>query len=72
MSDQPKPEVVRIGLVWIQVCVPEAFTDEQIEKFANTEAPTGIGSQWAIDRDQKLVRAKCDEREGCTHLVLKC
>jgi hypothetical protein len=67
-----KPEIVRMGMLFIQVCVPENFSDDQVEEFANSEHGTGIKSKWTIDRSQVNVRAKCEEREGCTHLVLVC
>lgn len=65
------PEIVRQSLLWIQVCVPETFTDAEVEDFANTTHPTGISSQWQIQQLEP-VRCKCEERQGCSHLVLVC
>lgn len=68
----PKPEVIRQGLLFVQVCVPVSFTDSQVEEFANKASPTGIRSEWRIDRSQERVRAACFDRDGCCHLVLNC
>lgn len=65
------PEIVRTSLLWIQVCVPENFTDSQVEAFANSEHPTGIRSNWTIEQSAPI-RCKCEERAGCVHLVLNC
>lgn len=72
------PEVTRTGLVSMQVCVPKDWTDEQVERFANTENPTGIESKWSIRRqgDPSLSgcdeRVQCVERESCCHVMLDC
>lgn len=74
----PLPEVTSVGLASMQVCVPEDFTQEQAEEFANKETPTGISSNWTM-REQghpflqgSDARVKCDEREGCVHIMLDC
>lgn len=67
-----KPEIIAVGIVSMRVCVPKTFTDKKVEDFANTESPTGISSNWQIDRNQVNVRCRCDEREGYEHLVLVC
>lgn len=73
-----KPEVVRSGLVVMQVCVPADFTDEQVETFANDDTPTGISSHWRVAKQGHDVlagsdeRVACEQRSGCVHLVLTC
>jgi hypothetical protein len=73
-----KPEVVRHGLVGMQVCVPADFTDEQVETFANDDTPTGISSRWRVAKHGHDVlagsdeRVTCEQRSGCVHLVLTC
>lgn len=66
-----RPEVLRSCLLQMQVCVPEGYTDEQVEDFSNINNPTGISSQWTI-RQEIPVRAQCEERTGCVHLILTC
>lgn len=44
-------EVIRAGLLEIQVCVPKTFTDEQVEEFTNEDNPTGLESRWRIQRE---------------------
>ena len=69
-------EVVRRGAFDMQVCVPEAFTDEQVLEFANTYNPCGTLNGWLIRRDgDKLLRGAkertpCSARDGCVHIVL--
>lgn len=78
MSNVPQPEVTRRGLLGMQVCVPESFTDEQAEEFANNDTPTGIESRWTIRRegDPALCgcaeRVPCEDRAGCVHIMMDC
>jgi len=75
-----EPQVTRMALCSLQVCVPKTFTDAQVEEFANTEHPTGISSQWQMRHtgDASLngapERAQCDfpGREDCCHIMLDC
>lgn len=66
-----KPEVLRVGFLQMQVCVPRDYSNEAVEQFANGHTPTGIDSKWTI-RFETPVRARCEERTGCVHLVLTC
>ena len=66
------PEVVRIGLLDLQVCVPKEFSDADVEAFANAESPTGISSNWSIVGEGDVRRVQCVERPECCHLVLMC
>lgn len=73
-----KPEVTRIGLASLQVCVPREFTDEQVEAFANGAQMTGLDHGWSIRRegDSALAgaheRVDCEGRSGCVHVMLYC
>ena len=73
-----KPQVTRVGLCDMQVCVPKDFTDTQAEKFANSEYPTGISSKWRMKKagDKYLSgdpeRVQCADDEGCVHIMLSC
>lgn len=75
---QPEPEILRISIFSLQVCVPGSFTDKQVEEFANDAAPTGISSGWGIRKEGEESlkgdpeRNPCDTREGCVHIVLDC
>lgn len=68
------PEIVRYSLLNLQVCVPEDYTDEQVEEFANKNMPTGIPSPWKITQASNgdPVRNPCRERNGCVHILLDC
>jgi hypothetical protein len=71
-------EVTRRGLLDMQVCVPDDWTDAQAEQFANTDTPTGISSDWRLrtadDPSQAgaPIRVKCQQREGHVHIMLSC
>ena len=73
-----KPEVTQRSLLSMQVCVPEAYSDEEVEAYANEANPAGTTHGWSIRRagspnfEGYRERVPCDEREGCVHLVLDC
>lgn len=74
-NDEPKPEVTRHGLLNLQVCVPESYTDEQATDFANSDTPCGTTHGWQMIHtgDDHLAgdseRVKCEGRAGCVHIM---
>jgi hypothetical protein len=72
----PKPEVTKRGLLSMQVCIPEDWSDQQAIEFAEREFPCGTSNGWFVRKqgDDKLSgcdeRVKCSEREGCVHIML--
>lgn len=72
------PQLTKSSLCACQVCVPDDWTDAQIESFANRVNPTGIQSQWHIRKEghEALAgdpeRVMCNERTGCVHVMLEC
>lgn len=67
--------VTRRGVLDMQVCVPEDWTDKQVKRFANQMNPCGTSGGWFIRTDPKLligfpVRNPCDERKGFVHIML--
>lgn len=87
MGDEQNATVLGVGLCAMQVCVPSAWTDDEVTAFANRESPTGISSRWAVRKQadwDKLVsegyaeptgaveRVACQGREGFVHVVLEC
>lgn len=72
------PNVTRCALCHMQVCVPETWTNAQIERYANGERPTGIESRWKVTRVANKAgtldpeRVPCESRKGFIHVVLKC
>lgn len=82
MTDKPEmlnlhvalePEVARVSLLSMQVCIPKDYTDEQAEDFANQAHPTGIKSRWKILKDgPDPERVDCESRCGCCHVVMTC
>lgn len=78
VTEAPKPEVTRNGILSMQVCVPAGWTDEQVEHFANKENPAGTSGGWGIRKegDKWLSgcpeRVQCEQRAGCVHIMLDC
>lgn len=72
---EPRPEVTYIGLLDIQVCVPEDWTDEQVKSFADSNIPCGTNG-WFIrkegdpDLSGDPERLPCAGRKGFVHIML--
>lgn len=71
-------EVTRVSIFDMQVCVPEDYTDDQAERFANTANPAGTMGGWrmreADDPAQAgaAIRVPCRDRPGHVHIMLSC
>ena len=71
-----KPEVTRIGVLDMQACVPDDWTDVQIKDFAYKENCCGTKNGWQIRKEgDKLLkgmpeRNPCAERNGYVHIML--
>ena len=69
-------EVTRVGILDMQVCVPEDWTDLQVRRFANDQNPCGTENGWHIRREGdpalqgKPERNPCDYRVGHVHIML--
>lgn len=74
----PEPQVTRETFFSLQVCVPESFTDEQVEEHVNGVHPSGTIRGWRIRKEGEESlkgdpeRNPCVERQGCVHIVLDC
>lgn len=70
------PMVTRTGLMDMQICVPEDWTDEQIKGFADRNNPCGTQNGWAIRKEgDKLLegapeRRPCADRDEYVHIML--
>ncbi len=75
-----KPMITRRGVLGMQVCVPGAFTNKEVERFANGHNPSGTSNGWTIRKQGDRALAGCDERvpcedasrSGCFHIMLDC
>lgn len=71
-----EPQVTRFGMLDMQVCVPTAWTDEQVRTFAETKYPCGTSLGWQIRRQGSEAlagsneRVKCAQRSGYVHIML--
>ena len=69
-------EVTRIGILDIQICVPEKWTDAEAIQFAESKNPCGTTLGWVIRKegDKNLLgkpeRNPCSERVGFVHITL--
>jgi hypothetical protein len=75
IPEDQRPEVVRMGVLDMQVCVPENWLDGQIKVFAEMKYECGTGAGWQIRTDPKLLdgcpsRNPCAKRPGFVHVVL--
>ena len=63
----PRPNVIWIG-VDMQVCVPAAWTDEEVAEFAESHEPRG----WRVQTDQGMrMRTPCVDIDGYVHVTLR-
>jgi hypothetical protein len=71
-----EPEVTRIGMFSMQVCVPSDWTDDQVRQFAESKNPCGTEHGWHVRKegDSALegdpARNPCLDRPGCVHIML--
>lgn len=66
--------ILKVGLCDCQVCVPQDWTEEQAEAFANTQHPTGIRSRWKV-RDPSngdARRVTCGDDNTKVHYLMSC
>lgn len=83
MTTQPHKRTRAASITWygftdMQVCVPSAWTDDDIVSFANRENPAGTDQGWTIrkqghkDLGKDPERNPCVELDGYVHVVLDC
>jgi hypothetical protein len=71
-----EPEITQTGPLDMQVCVPDHYTDEDIEAFANSARLCGTTNGWKIRKQGHRLLDGADERVSCTgrpgfvHVVL--
>lgn len=72
------PQATYFGVLDMQICVPQDWTDEEAEFYANQINPSGLDHGWKIRRegDKRLggspERCPCAQREGMIHIMLDC
>lgn len=60
-----KPEVTKLNMLDMQVCVPATFTNAEVEDFANHANLCGTWKGWKIRKQGSKLLAGCDERVSC-------
>ena len=70
-----EPQVTKMSMLAMQVCVPEDWTDYQATDFAEAEYPCGTEHGWQMRKqgDEALAgadeRVSCRERSGYVHVM---
>jgi len=68
-----KAEILRIGMLAMQVCVPEEWGDDTIEEYANDANPAGTMHGWTVRKDgPDPYRVTCQHNVDYIHVVLIC
>ena len=62
-----EPEVTRVGLLDMQICVPKAYTDEQVLEAAETLCECGTTGGWHIRREGDPALCGAPERMTCAN-----
>ena len=71
------PKVTHKGFIDMQVCVPQGWSDGQVEEFSEKEYPSGTELGWRIVREGREElsgypeRNPCERREGFVHIILE-
>lgn len=64
------------GLVCCSVCCPLELSKEEIEKYVNSQNPTGIESKWTISQNDFIDGSKnphqCETTSKKLHYLLNC
>ena len=60
-----QPNVVKHGLLDMQICVPKEYTDAQVVEAANRLNPCGTNNGWFIRKQGSKYLAGKDERVTC-------
>lgn len=70
-------QVIREGMLDLQVCVPKGLTDKQVEAGVNEIHPAGTEHGWKIRKDEKLLaghpyRNTCANDSTREHITFDC
>jgi len=60
-----KPEVIKLTLTDMQVCVSADWTDREVIAFAEGRGPSGTKDGWAIRKEGDVDLAGAPERNPC-------
>ena len=68
MNCQKTAKIVRVGVLYMIVCVPVEWETDDIVQFAEDENPSGIMRKWSICQVEPV---KCAEKPGFVHVKLE-
>ncbi len=72
------PQIMRMGIFGVNVCVPEAMSDAEIVAFVEKQYPCGTMNGWFVCEEghdclnHTPAVLPCDSRPGFVHKVLYC
>ena len=70
------PVITHVGIFDLQVCVPQDWTDDEAEGFANRENECGTTKGWTMRRNGSSAlqgaseRVTCEGRAGFVHIMM--
>lgn len=73
-----RPQLLSMGMLSSQVCVPADWSDDQATAYMNAKHPAGTEHGWVMRRtgDEALAgqpeRVACSDREGMVHIMFDC
>ena len=76
--EHDKPMITQVGIFDMQVCVPESWSNDEVEEWATKENPAGTERGWRMKRtgEESLrganERVKCEGRDGFVHIMFAC
>ena len=76
MSIQISPQVIRNGLLNMQLCVPNEWDDNQIITFAQWQNPAGTTTGWCVTPEGhetlagSPARVTCAQRKRFIHVLV--
>lgn len=67
-------EIIKVGMLSIQVCAEDSMTDEQILYDTNDLSPSGTTAGWCeINKTEEGMKpVKCAEYPNRTHYIIHC
>lgn len=73
-----EPQIKMCGILSLQACVPEDWTDEQVLELAEKKNPCGTTNGWFIRKQGDSLlngsdeRVQCAGRKGFVHIMIDC
>jgi len=63
------PEIICAELLSLQLCIPQDWSNHDIENLAEEKNPCGTTHGWRFD--ESLGRVPCSDRPGFVHVIVQ-